>query len=73
MTQDAVALSLCIVVLAGLTVTSACQGKPKERPFLTKPPLHVLTTEDPDRLYEARRTDRVQGFAAGAEDLVPGL
>ncbi len=58
-------LLMCVFMLAGLCAIAFGQAEPKQRPFLTKPPFTVLTTADPDKLYEARKGD----FARGAEAL----
>ena len=52
-------------MLAALSVTVWGQGPEKQRPFLIKPPFSVLTTSDPEKLYEANK----QEFAKGAEAL----
>ncbi len=70
MLKAALTLLLSLVTLAGLSALGSAQ--PKQRPFLTKPPFDVLTTADPDGLYQARKSDFAKGAEALAASYQPG-
>ncbi len=65
-------LRFCILMLAGICAVSFGQGAEKQRPLLVKPPFTVLTTSEPEKLYEANKQQFAQGAEALAGTYKPG-
>lgn len=58
-------LSACVGAVILLVVHVWGQAEARERPFLTKPPFDVISTDDPEALLRSSQRD----FATGAEAL----